>query len=324
MPKNTKSNPQISMKNTKQQILDAYEEIVQKLQIEDQEAADDRSTPKKADVSALINKQKPDEIVTKIGQLKIEIGEYFSKLMNKLIEETEQLEEIKKAKDAFSAEIADLHKIKAEAATLRNITQIRKEEEIKLEQDLKKLKEDINAQKEKEMSSLQDDLKNLKKEQRHEEEEYQYQLKKSRREENDEYQKQRIETEKKLMQREKAITEKEEELENLRAESKKFEATLKQEIEKIRKDTENEVRRELNNEHNLSLKEIEGEKKLADATIAHLRETVKDQKSEIAKLEKQLQLATEQIKDIAVSVINTKKPQERKVDEDKGEESRRT
>ena len=74
------------------------------------------------------------------------------------------------------------------------------------------------------------------------------------------------------------------------------------------KKTDESVRHELETEYNLERKGIEGEQKIRQLTISNLQKIITNQNEEIKDLKQQLQRATQQIKDIAVSVIETKKP----------------
>lgn len=100
----------------------------------------------------------------------------------------------------------------------------------------------------------------------------------------------------------------EQELKQLRKQVEEFpaqlEKTLKQAVDSAR--AEEQAKAKVAKD--LMEKQVEGEKAVAKLKIETLEKTAKDQAEEIRMLKSQLERATAQIKDIAVSVIDSKRP----------------
>lgn len=72
-----------------------------------------------------------------------------------------------------------------------------------------------------------------------------------------------------------------------------------------------EARKQFETEKSFARQESEAALKITELKISQLEETVKIQSSEITQFKKQLDEATKQVKDIAVAVIESKKPIEK-------------
>jgi DNA mismatch repair protein MutH len=111
--------------------------------------------------------------------------------------------------------------------------------------------------------------------------------------------------EKEYADRENKITEREAEFAEL---SKKV-TTFPAELEKTIKQTEKTIGEQLNGKHNhekeLLAKEIEGERKLKDQTIATLQEKIKEQAALILQLTNKADNATQQVKEIAIKAVES-------------------
>ena len=150
-------------------------------------------------------------------------------------------------------------------------------------------------------------------------EELDYELKRRRQEKTDELEtelaarKRRHETElaesnETLKRREEALKEQETELLELRQKT----ALFPKELEKNVQDAAGAARIEEQNKakvaHDLNEKQIEGERALAKLKIENLEKIAKEQADEVRQLKSQLEHATSQVKEIAVSVIDSNRP----------------
>jgi hypothetical protein len=300
MPKIVKN---LSAKNTKQEIVSAYETLVSELN--SQQPLNNLSDFKPQDI---IN-DAPEEVIEKMSKLKFEVSTYISGLIDKMSIETENLKKVKNTIKQQNEELLNIYKIKTNADTLKNIIKMKEEQEIKANQALDNLKGEFAVFKIKEETKIKEELLDLKRTQEREEEDYKYQLKQKRQTEEDKYTKERQEIEAELKLKLETLAIQEDELKQLRKDKQEFNILLEREIAKAIKQTSGSVTKELENEFNLNMKEIEGEKKVSVITIENLQKNIKNYEEEIKSLKHQLLEATKQIKDIAVSVIENNKTQ---------------
>ena len=243
----------VSVKNTKQELLDAYEALVR-------EAKEKDSTSPKLPTAS---------IKTSAGN--------FQKAVETLIV----------VKSAIDDAVSSLEKQK--------LTQINDEEQAQLE-----------------LSRFHEDMKRTR-------EEFDYELKRRRQGKTDELEteltaRQRLhetrltEENETIRHRQETLEAQEDELEQLRKKT----AIFPKELEKTVQDVINTTRVEEQNKakvaHDLMEKQVEGERALAKLKIENLEKTAKDQAEEIRQLRTQLERATSQVKDIAVSVIDSNRP----------------
>ncbi|OGK13519.1 hypothetical protein A3A93_00300 [Candidatus Roizmanbacteria bacterium RIFCSPLOWO2_01_FULL_38_12] len=286
----------VSAKSTKQEILTAYEQLTKELAERDGESMQLITSKEKKDAEK-VTSQTPNQVVSRLGGLRLEINKNLGEIVDRLVEESEKLHILKDESDKIRKEIELMHKIKVQATTLQNFITIKEEEELTLEKKMNGIREEWEAEK-----------IELQKQKKREEEEYTYDLKIKRQKEEDEYREKRKQIETALQKREQDILEKEEEFKNLQTQVTTLEKQLEIKVVQAIKKTDESVRHELETEYNLERKGIEGEQKIRQLTISNLQKIITNQNEEIKDLKQQLQRATQQIKDIAVSVIETKKP----------------
>lgn len=162
------------------------------------------------------------------------------------------------------------------------------------------------------LQQFHQDLKRAKDEQ-------EYELKQSRRQKLDELNVELIakkrEHEDKIAQEKQAlagrqaeIEKQEQEFKQLRKQAEEFPAQLEKSLKQSVDSARAEEQTKAKVVRDLLEKQVEGEKAIAKLKIDTLEKTAKDQADEMRMLKSQLERATAQIKDIAVSVIDSKRP----------------
>ncbi|KKS31276.1 MAG: hypothetical protein UU93_C0019G0011 [Candidatus Amesbacteria bacterium GW2011_GWA2_42_12] len=243
----------VSVKNTKQELLDAYEALVR-------EAKEKDSTSPKLPTTT---------IKTSAGN--------FQKAVETLIV----------VKSAIDDAVSSLEKQK--------LAQISDEEQAQLE-----------------LSRFREDMKRTR-------EELDYELKRLRQEKTDELEtelatRQRqhetrlIEENETFRHRQEMLEVQEDELEQLRRKATLFPKELEKTVQDMTNTTRVEEQNKAKVVRDLMEKQVEGERALAKLKIENLEKTTKEQAEEIRQLRSQLERATSQVKDIAVSVIDSNRP----------------
>ena len=106
-----------------------------------------------------------------------------------------------------------------------------------------------------------------------------------------------------LKLREKAVVEREEELNDLRKKAGAFPKEMETAVTRVIKDTTEKLSLEAKNREELQKKEFMGEKNVLTTRIESLEKTVKEQSEQLARLSQQLEKAYQQVQDIAVKTI---------------------
>lgn len=299
--------PSASAKSTKQELLSAYEQLVQELEKRDQASEPTTLSDKKPGFKETLAQQ-PEQIVSHLGELRVRINKNLADIVDRLVEQSDHLRQMKEEEQTLHTDIETLHQIKVHATTLRTMLTLKEEEENNLEksraekQDEWAKEQDLREKEWKESETQQD------KQRKREEEEYQYGLKMKRQKEEDDYKEKRKQAEEEFLKRKHDLEEKEEMFKQLQKQVTELEKRLETEVNAVRKETQERVTKELSNTYNLEKKEIDGERNVSKLTIANLQKTITGQDAEIKDLKQQLTHSTQQIKEIAVSLIDVKKP----------------
>lgn len=113
----------------------------------------------------------------------------------------------------------------------------------------------------------------------------------------------RVQMESELKEREKAITEREDELNDLRKKVSAFPKEMDAAIAKVVKETTEKLNMEAKNREELQKKEFIGERNVFTTRIESLEKIVKEQSERITNLAQQLEKAYQQVQDVAVKTI---------------------
>lgn len=319
---------QVSEKNTKMQILQAYNEALVK--IKEQKLEDRKSEKKKEDEQKIVKQASEnslEKIVYSIGQTKIEIINALDVVGDKLSLEYKKLEEIKKAIEIEQNYLEDIYEVKIAADTLTAmlLAQKEKDADFKIEMENKKTTfEEELLQKRLLWKQEQDSYENskkereslLKKERQREEEDYNYNLQLKRKKDSDAYTEQKELLGKELVEKKQAVEKELSERENIIASKEKEFAELKTKVENFSKDLDKAVREteksviekiELRYKHQseLSLKEIEGERNLHKQLVLSLESKIKEQTEQIKQLVLKVNESGQQVQTIAIKAIES-------------------
>lgn len=223
---------EVSSKNTKNQILEAYEELLEK--VKEQKSEEPKKLQEEVHKKELVGKvsqNSTEGIITNIGALKVGIAKELDKLSEQLTSEYRKLEDIQKAIALEQQNLEDLYQVTANADSLAAMLMAQKEKKAQFEaemaerkaateEELKIKKESLDGkiatekeafentmrlQKEQwkvEQQKWNDQQKEQKetteKQRKREEEEYLYNLKLTRKKETDLYEEKKAKMEKEL------------------------------------------------------------------------------------------------------------------------------
>ncbi len=318
--------PEISAKSTKNEILKAYNELMERIKVEKpQDRSVEIRMKKEKEILESASKHSVEKIVKGLAELKLEIGNVFDTLEDRLSSEYKKLTELQQAVEIKEKELEEVHEIRINADSLAAILAAQREKKAEFETEIEERRRAFELemeQKKLQWKKEQEDHESLKKERdlrlkrerEREEEEYSYSTSTRRKKDSDEYEAKKSALDKELMEkkaamekelseREALVKSREKEFEELKSQVEKFPI----EIEKVRKDTEKSVldRLEFKYKHEAALaaKGIEGEKKLNEQMIAALQTKIKEQEEYIHQLSKKMDDATKQVQNIAIKAI---------------------
>ncbi len=316
----------ISEKNTKTEIIEAYNEVLAKLK--EQKTLNQQAVKKEAGIKESLNEASAStigDIVNHLAGLKVQIVKTIDDLEEKMIAEYRRFSGLQQAAVAQTKMLDELYGIQAEADSLTALVLAQKEKkaafEAQMEQTKASFDEDMSEkrqywkkeQEEFDLAKKERDAQ-LKKERQREEEEYTYNLQLARKKDADEYEARKAAQEKELSakktalekewdEREAEISSKETELSDLREKITVF----PKELDKAVKDTEKTVteRIEFKFKHEMELiqKETEGERKLHQQAVEALQSRIKEQDELIRQLTQKADESVQQVQTIAVKAI---------------------
>jgi len=281
----------VNEKNTKNEILDAYSELVAEFE---KERSQNKSLLKEIEDKNKIVKEVKDNNSNNnsLDQLKEIFISQIDELKNKFHQEKESFNKLNQAIDIQKDNLENLHQVKAQVESLEALIITQKQTKDKFDLEMNILKQNWDREKE----------------------DYEYNLKIQRRNDETNYQQEKLKLEneikfkkesfeKQLIERENIINEKEEEFKQLKIVSDNFEGR----IQEIIKNTETQVTdiltKEFEFKRQLENKDLETEIKLLKLEIETLKTKVKEQTEVIDNLNSKSSDATSQVKEIALKAI---------------------
>lgn len=330
---------EINSKNTKNEILEAYDELLKKVQEKKTEEPKKVQERQKQETLVKTAEGLSDEtIIKEITALKMNLSSELDKLGEKFVSEFRKFEDLQHAIEGEQTNLQDLYQLSVNTDSLSVMLMAQKEKKAQFEQEMttitSEFNEKMNSEKErfdtemgekrslwkKEQESYQqktkEETEESKKKRTREEEEYLYTLKINRKKESDIYEekKQKLEKElannkaafeKEFTEREFKIKDAETELKELRLKSAAFPAELKKAVDTDVKLATDKLQATFRFEKELREKEIEGELRLKDQIVETLKGKIKDVEASLKELSQKAVTAEASVKDIAIKAIES-------------------
>jgi uncharacterized coiled-coil protein SlyX len=324
-------------KNTKAEILQAYEDLTKetsalKLQINQglKEKESVNKEPPKAEPKQLINQpvtiqQKMNYTIENLAKIQLGFGSAANELSEKLTTQASKLEEIIKSVENETEQLKQLHNLEVTDNTLDTLISSYEDnskayqDEFNQRYDL--LSQETLAQKtawQKEQEEHQRTIKerndDLNKTRQRETAEYKYDLELQRRLNLDEYEQtqkalyQQLEelkeqVEKQWAEREKTIFEREQQFEEYKTKVETFPKEKEAAIKRATEEGKGIAHYQAKVKSDLYAKEVEGQKRFYEQRLQSLEQTITNQENRLQNLSKQLESALKQVQDLAVKAI---------------------
>lgn len=317
---------EISTKNTKNEILDAYYELLE--QVKQNKKITKQEEKASLEKKAILEKTTgncADDIVKGLADLKMIINKSFKELEDQLLTENQKLIDLKKAITICNQELEELYEIKVNANTLSALILAQKEKSINFEKNMKERtsnfeeemqeKRTLWKKEQEEFELAAKEQENLTKKLRiREEEEYLYKRNLVRTKEQDKYlndaealekkltvQRQALENE--FKDRAEKIVDAEQELISLREQTKNFPTEKEQAILENTNTITQELTTKYEYEAKLAQTKVDGEIKVYKQIISNLESKVTALEEQIGKFTERANQATLQVQDIAIKAI---------------------
>jgi len=334
-PKKKIEDADLSMKNTKKELLDAYHEMLK--QLHEKEKAELKpeqklKEKKEEDILKAVGGISADGVIQDTNKLKQDIGGMLNTLTDRLAAEVNKFDQVQLAIEIKERELKEIYEIEKAAATLAALIESQRQEKLRFEEEMANkqasLAQEIEAtrlqwQKEKAVhqSEIKEQQEQEAKERKRQKEEYQYAFEREQQLARDKFEdekaklqveKQALEnqmktlkeqTEKELNEREKEIKSREEEFKSLQVQVAEFPQKLEAAVAKAVKESSERIEIETKYQKDLLQKEFEGQRNVLTSRIQSLEKTVKEQNEQIAKLSTQQDTAYQKIQDVAVKAI---------------------
>jgi uncharacterized coiled-coil protein SlyX len=320
----------ITMRNTKKEILEAYNEVLQQLkekraaELKPEEEIKEKKIEEAVEVTDSLS---TEGIVQEVSTLKLEIGRLLGQLSDRLEEEVGKYRQVRQAVEAKQKELQEVYEIEKSALSLAALIEAQHQRRQQTEAELAARKEELTREietlraewgKEKKVHEAEikerDADEQKRRERVKEEYEYAFQREQQLAREQFEDEKARLEREiayrreqmeKELADREKAVVEKETELSELRKQADAFPKELQSAVSQAVKEAVQRVESEAKNREELLKKEFDGERNVLNTRIEALEKTVTEQDEQIAKLSQQVEKSYSQVQDIATKAIES-------------------
>ena len=322
------TQPEISEKSKKNEILAAYQELLEQIGQNKQEShQEEKKKQQEQEIVSVASSMTPDRIVKNIADVKVSIGQALDTLEQRLTDECRSLSELQAAIKTETARLKELHEITINADSLAALLLAQKEYKVRFEQEMMQRKVQFEDQmteskvawdKEQERMQLeQKELKeSIKKARVREEEEYSYAVQLERKKDQDAYEAKKFALEKELIEekeafykecteREAALKSQEEELKQMRSRVEQFPHELEKAVHDTEKTTREQLERTYKYQIDLSAKEIDGERKLTQQMISSLQAKIKEQELFIKQLTQKTDEASNQVQTIALKALES-------------------
>ena len=318
----------LTLSNTKQEMLEAYQTVLKQLeaQKEAELRPEKKLEEKKAkEVTQVAESLSSEGVAKEISNLKIETSKTLAQISDRLEEEVNKFRAIQSAIALKEKELQELYEIEKSAVALAALieSQHQKRQAFELEMAEKKeaLSQEIEAlraQREQEKKEYEEEVRERdtaeKKKRDRDKEEFEYSFKREQKLTKDKFEDEKAklekeiqikkeQMEKELKAREEVIAEREEELNELKKRVAAFPKEMETAMGKAIKEATDRLTLEAKNREELQKREFIGEKNVLTTRIESLEKIAKEQSEQITKLTQQLEKAYQQVQEIAVKTI---------------------
>ena len=324
-------------KNTKAEILQAYEELVKeqtalKSQLE-QKPTEKSSAPKEqpkpepkiAMTQPTTIQQKMNNTIQSLANIQLGFGSAANELSEQLTTKASKLSEIQQVVEEEISQLSQLHNLEVSEDILDTLIQAYEDNEKAyqeeysqryeiLSQEVLELNNNWHKEQEEHQRTIKERNENLNRTRQRDSAEYKYDLELQRKLINNEYeQEQKLlnnqleeekqTTEKQWAEREKTIADREKEFAEFKAKVEAFPKDKETALKKATEEGKGIASYQAKIKSDLYAKEVEGQKRFYEQRLQSLEQTITNQETRLQNLSRQLESALKQVQDLAVKAI---------------------
>lgn len=313
-PKTQGGPKKVSATSTKNEILKAYNDLLEELKEEDPGVKEE--VRKKEILVKEALDQDQEKIIKEMASLKVFMGQSLDSLEEKLGEAYKRLKKTNEAIEVQEERLKELYNINAEADSLAALIAAQKKQKAEFEDEMRFQKEQWQKEKTDLLAARKEEEDTLKKQRKREEEEYSYTLQQKRKMEQDQYLDKKTRQEKELAEqkavfdreihkRELAVKESEDELAALRKDVAAFPEKLEKETEKAVAENTKMLKAEFDHSFVLHKKETENDIKLKEQSIQNLQQRIKELEAQLKQAFSKVDSAESSVKEITIKAIES-------------------
>lgn len=302
----------VSTRNTKAEILSAYEELIK--QTKDSDSQSLIQTPTNSRESD--NEAGKHNLNSKLKKLRTEstslVNNFLEDLLQNLEEKITDLNEVESKINEENSKLEEIFKIQAKADSLKQLIEIEENERRRWEQEKRQFKMEFEQEK-----------REIEMKRKEEDEEYKFKTAKTRREEIEKFEIGMSEKKKQFEEDRKMLDESIDELTELREVKENYEQEINNKVTEALTAQEKMINNNHKHETQINLKNHENEIKILKIQIENLEADNKRLMKEISEMKQKVEKSEDQMKEVALSVIDSNKindstfKTESKVDEEK-------
>jgi len=328
MGEKTKEQRKITLTNTKQEMVAAYNELLKQLQernaseLKPEVAIEQKKTKEIIEEADGLS---VEGVVKNIGQVRLDISGMLGKIAQELEEEVGRYRKVKDAVEIKTKELEEIFGIHKAAQSLAALIETQDKKRLDFEKEMGDRENAFEHEMKVLMLEREEDKKRydarIKEQQaednrlrQREKEDYEYTSKREKQaawdkfideqaKKEKEFQIKREVTEKQMAERDSRIKESEEELSSLRKKMESFSKELELAEQKTTKETMEKCQAESRNREEFLKKSFEGERNVLQTRVDSFETMVKEQKEQILKLSQQLEKAYQKVEDIAEKAV---------------------
>ncbi len=325
----------ISMKNTKKELLDIIEKMQGEMSKKEQSLLNPEKVKKETKTKEVIKEAEAitkSDLTTQIHDLKMSIAQELSDLAEKVASEAKKYTVIQEAIELKQTELEEIYGIEKHAASLAAILESNNHVKEQFESSMALKRENLEKEiaetrtawddeKKTNKETLTEKQKNREKDRKREEDEYRYNLQRTRAIEENSFADKKAALEKEIEEkteridkhveektallndREQQIVQREKTMETLEKSVNDFPGKLEAAIVAASKKKEKEITSIFIQEKALIEKGAEGEQKVLETKIVSLESLVNVQAKQLEKLNNQQERAYQQVQDIAAKAV---------------------
>lgn len=307
----------VTEKNTKAEILKAYESLLKNVQDEKANIPKQVQEEKmKKETLDQVSGISTNSIMKNITELKTSLNNSLDELHRNLVDEFKKLEEIRSAIIIEKQLLEDIYSLKANTDSLATMLLVQREKKESFEKEIAEKTAQWEQEKAKQKLEEKEYNDELAKRRKREEDEFQYALRIARQKEKDTYETSKNELEKELANkkasfelevanREKELKVAEAELHELRKSNAEFPAKMEKAVAEKEAEVAKKFKTQYDFDFKLMEKQNETEIKLKDQLIASLQEKIQELQIQVKEYNDKAVRAESGVKDIAMKAIES-------------------